>query len=107
VNVDEFPCGLLCAEPLTAEARERVEPGAAVGLGIFPFGAEPALFFEAMESRIERAVFNLENVERVGADGLADAVAVLGAPLESAQDEEVEGALQDVEFVHVVGSLPL
>jgi hypothetical protein len=37
-------------------------------------------------------------------------VAVLGAPLESAEDEEVESALQDVEFVrgdHVVGILPL
>jgi hypothetical protein len=60
-----------------------------------------------MQRRIQAAMLNLEKVAGTRPDHLPDSVAMLRAPPERPQDQQVECALQDVEFVsHVVGILP-
>ena len=65
-------------------------------LGDLPLRVDQAPTLEAVESRIERAVIHVQHVERGGADGDADAVAVLHFPLQRAEDQQVEGALEQV-----------
>ena len=59
--------------------------------------------FEAMESGVERTGVDLEDVAGVELDGLADAVAVLGSPAESLEDQEVERALEKLDAVLIAG----
>jgi hypothetical protein len=96
-----FPVGLFFGKLAFAGGGEAVIFGAAVGFGLAPLGGEPALFFEAVQGGIEGAVFDLQGIGGAGAEGLTDAVAMLGAPLQGAEDEHVEGALQDFDAVAV------
>jgi hypothetical protein len=48
----------------------------------------------------EELRFHLQGVLGAGADGDADAVAVLRPPLESTQDQHVQSALQKLDAVH-------
>src|SRR5262245_64576769 len=57
-----------------------------------------------MQRGIERAGLDLEQIVGLRADGLADAVAMSRAPLQRAEDEHVERALQQLEAA-VVGRL--
>ena len=68
-----------------------------IGFADAPLGLQPAALFEAMQRRIERAGFDLEQIVRLRADRLADAVAVLRAPLQGPQDQHVERALKQLE----------
>ena len=54
-------------------------------------------------------MLHLQEIVGLGADDLADSVAMLRSPLQSSEDKEIEGTLQDIEFAwgHVVESLPL
>ena len=54
-----------------------------------------------MQSGVEGAGFDLEQVVGLRADGLADTMAVLGPPLEGAKDEHVEGALEELQALCV------
>ena len=56
-----------------------------------------------MQRGVERAGFDLEQVVGLRADRLADAVAVLRAPLQGPQDEHVEGALEEFQALVVGG----
>jgi len=106
----KLPLGFFQRELLLTFGRKPVELRALVVLGDSPLGLDPTLAPQPVEGGVEGTVLNLQQVVGLGADDLSDSVAVLGAPLESAEDEEVESALQDVEFVrdrHVVDILPL
>ena len=50
-----------------------------------------------MERRVERSGVYLQRVTRVGANHLRDAEAVLGAPPERLENDEVERALEQLD----------
>jgi hypothetical protein len=90
-------------ELLTAKTSEGVELGAAIVFAGLPFGRDPALLFEFVKSRIERAVADLENVARDLREALADGPAVERFESEDFEDEEIESALEEVgRFGHGV-----
>ena len=85
--------GLL--ELFSAPGGELVVLGVAVGLSERPFGVDPAVLFHAVQSGVERALFDAEQIVGGALDVLDDAVAVKGAVVgESLEDEEVEGSLE-------------
>ena len=50
-----------------------------------------------MERRIERTGFDLEQILRRPLNVLGDGVAVRGAEEQGAEDQEIEGALQEID----------
>src|SRR5215831_17695897 len=91
------PSVLLACELRLALCRQPVELRTLVGLAHIPFRPEPAALFEAVERRVERAGFDLEEAVRLRTNGLTDAVTVAGTPLQGPEDEHVEGALEELE----------
>src|SRR5947209_13438003 len=59
------------------------------GLTYAPLGLQPPALLQAVQCGVERASFDLEHVVGLRANGLADAVAMLGPPLEGPKDEHV------------------
>src|SRR5437868_6153648 len=90
----EIPLRFFGRQLLPSERREPVILRPLVVPGELPFRGDEPLSFEAMKSRIKRSRFNVEQFAGIGADCLADAVAVLRAPSQSLQDQHVERALQ-------------
>src|SRR5580658_7306144 len=93
------PALVVRGELVFAEPADGVELGALIAVALLPLGLDPALAFKAMESGIKRAGLDLEDLIGGRADGLADAVAVLLAPLEGLEDEHVEGSLEELDAV--------
>ena len=84
---------------LLASARaQAIELCFAVFLGVAPFGVEPSLLFHAMERGIERAFFDLELVACGLLDPAEDGETVHRSPGERLEDEQVEGAADEVDF---------
>ena len=68
-----------------------------------PFGGYPAVLFEFVQARIERALANLEDLAGHLANALRDGPAVHGFEPNDFQDEEIEGTLKQVGwFAHVL-----
>jgi hypothetical protein len=61
-----------------------------------PDSSEEAALFEAVEGRIERAMFDAKEVVGNLLDAFGDGETVLGFEGDCAEDEEVEGALEEV-----------
>jgi hypothetical protein len=54
-----------------------------------------------MQSWVKGAVFHLENVLGAGSDAQSNAVAVLWSPLEGAEDDHVQRALEQFNTIFV------
>src|SRR5690349_24544165 len=97
-RVDELrPAIAFLQELLLALRRQPVKLGALVGVGRLPVALHPPLPFEPMQRGVEGAGLDLERLGRLGADRLADRVAVLRPPLQRLKDQHVERALQDLQ----------
>src|SRR5205823_4317495 len=84
---------------LSSGSRERVIPRPPVVLRCAPLGRDPSVQQQPLEGWVERALTDLEDILGEGFQILRDAVAVLRAPRERFEDEEVERARQ--EFLRV------
>jgi len=84
---------------LELPAPKRAEPvklGATVVVRRAPRGQQPASHFQAMQGRIQRALFDLQHVIRRTLDELRDAVAVQRSAAERLEDQHVERAGQEI-----------
>src|SRR5688500_10632272 len=77
----------LGAERATSGRGEGVVLRAAVVLGDVPVARDPALFLEALEGGVERALAHLERIARELLDSLGDSPAVHRLERERAKDE--------------------
>jgi hypothetical protein len=68
-----------------------------IGFADAPLGFQPAALLEAMQRRIERAGLDLQQIVRLRADRLADAVTMARAPLQGPKNKHVERALKKLE----------
>jgi hypothetical protein len=84
-----------------------VEAGLAIVFGRSPPGFDPALFFEALECGVERAVIDEQDVFGLLLDAASDTLAVLWPEEESTEDENVKCALEerDSSGRHATGSI--
>ena len=93
-RVHELRPAILLARQLSlASGGELVILRALIGLADTPLGLQPSVFFEAVERGVERAGFDPQQVLGLRADRLADAMAVLGPPLEGPENRACPGCL--------------
>src|SRR5262245_41457741 len=86
----------LVSRPTPAFGGERVDLGPAAVLRGAPGRRDPALVLQPIEGRVERPLVDLEYFARQLMDPFAEGPAVGGAELQGPEDEEVEGALEQV-----------
>jgi hypothetical protein len=99
---DGGPAFLFEREAFAAGDGELIDTGAAAGVLGDPVGLDPAGLFEAVESGVERTLFDLEDFTGAFNDGGEEGVAVEGgATGEDFENEEVERALEGILFCHV------
>src|SRR6266568_6681405 len=91
------PLGRLSDELFAAGRGQRVEASFAIVFGGAPLGCDPAASLQALERGIERAVFDQQLLVGRLLDRPRDALAVLRAENERAQDQQVERALQEFQ----------
>src|ERR1051325_4174930 len=82
---------------LAAGRRQAIEAGSAAEFGYAPFRFDPTLMFQAMEGWIQRTLIHLENFLRDLLNPFRGSPTVHRAVLEGSQDQEIEGALEQVE----------
>src|SRR5258708_16376548 len=100
---DELGPSILLARQLRlARGREAVVLRALVRLAQIPFPFKPPALHEPMQSGVQGARFDLEQILGLRTDRLADAVAVLRSPLQRPADQHVERALQELPAFFVV-----
>jgi hypothetical protein len=77
---------------------ELIEFCIAASVGGLPFGGEQLFVFEAVEGWIERPLLDLQGFPGHLLDPLGNGISMNGAEGNDAEDEQVEGALREVEF---------
>src|ERR1039458_1690046 len=94
-----LPLAHLAHELLSTEGGEIVETRLAIVRRGAPRRPDPLPRLEALERRVERAVVHKERLSRSTLNGTGDALPVLRATEQRAQDDEVEGALQEGDAI--------
>jgi|HubBroStandDraft_6_1064221.scaffolds.fasta_scaffold1352934_1 hypothetical protein len=84
------------SEMFSAFGGEAVEFGAAIVFGDAPFAGEEFPLFEAMQGRVERALFDFQRGSRDLFDAQQDSVAVLEAEGDSFEDQQIECAREQI-----------
>src|SRR5262249_20871970 len=92
---EPVPAAFLDRELLAACRRERIELCLAPRFRLPPFGSQPALFFEPVQSRIQRTLVDLNCLARNDLKLLCDAVSMRGIRRQDSEDQHVESALRD------------
>ncbi len=92
------PADRALAQLAAALLGQLVVLGLAVVVGKAPLGLDEAALLEAVEGGIEGAVLDVEVVLGGGTDPGGDGVAVAGSPAQGLENEDIEGALEEVEF---------
>src|SRR3954465_509105 len=96
--VDQLRPSIAFAHQLRfARSGQLVVPRPLVPFAGAPPRFEPAPFEKAMQRRIQRTGFDTEQIVGLRPDRLADPVTVLRPPLEGAEDEHVERALEKLQ----------
>ena len=93
---ESFPVGHFPIERAPAGTRERVELGAAAGIGDLPRGGQPALVLELVEGWIERAFADLQHVAGHLLQALGDRPAVQRPERDDFEKQQVERALHEI-----------
>jgi hypothetical protein len=93
-------CGFLL-ELFLPGPGEGVVLGATVLLGHAPLRLDPRLILEALQRRVERALLNQQNVVRQLADAARDRPAVQRLERERFENQEVERALDEVDWLRM------
>ena len=99
------------AAPARALERQLSAPGrrdtvvlrALIVVGELPLRVDPALPLETMQRWIEGTVIDVEHFIGAGAERNADTVAVLRSPLQGAQNQQVERALEQIRLLSRLG----
>jgi len=98
-GANEFvPTTGLAGELLAADGGEAIEAGFAIVFGGAPLGADPTAVLEAVEGRVQRAMFNLEDFVGAVFDDMGDGMAMSRTEEKRLQDQKIEGALKEVGF---------
>src|ERR1700730_456432 len=97
-----MPVRCLRVEFLLAQSRERIKLCAPVIFGLLPLGRDPAFLLQLVQRRIEGSFAYLQHIPGDGPQTQADGPPVQGLEREDLQEEEIEGALnQVVGFAHI------
>ena len=92
-----LPARSLDGELLAAGRGEPIDAHALPILGDVPIRRDPFLSLEAVQGGVERSRVDLQRLVGVGANHLRDAVSVTRPPAQRLQDDEVEGALKQLD----------
>ena len=84
---------------LSPGASQRVELGFAAGLISPPIGLEPALLFEPVERRIERALLNLQCFFGDLLNAFGDGPPVLGLERDCFEDQKIQHAMDKIGWL--------
>src|SRR5262249_25601614 len=87
------PARALLGELLTPCRGKLIELRSLIVLSKLPLRPDPLLPLKPMQRRIERSGIHLENISRLRADHLANAISMLLTPHQSLQNQQIEGAL--------------
>ena len=96
---EAVPVGSFFFELGTAGSSKGVELSLTACFAFGPFGSDPSLLLETVESGIERALLDLEDFAGKLLNPLGDGPAVKGFEKERFEDEEVEGSLNEIAWL--------
>src|SRR5690242_20286214 len=97
------PVGGFLFELGAAGRGQRIKFGLTARFGFFPLGFDPGFLFQAMQSRVERALLDLQNFTGNLLNALGDGPTVLGLGRNGFEDQEIQSSLdQVVWFSHAM-----
>lgn len=91
-----IPTAGLMSELLATGRSEAIVAGLAIILGRAPEGGDPTAVLEAVQRRVQRSVFHLQNFRRTVLNDVRNRVAVRGPWVERLEDQQVQRSLEQV-----------